>query len=46
MGRALGRNLAKILSGLILCIGFLMVAFTGKKQGLHDMIAGTLVVSR
>lgn len=28
---------------IILCIGFLMVAFTEKKQGLHDMLAGTLV---
>ncbi len=42
-GRALGRNLAEILSGLILLIGYIMVAFTAKKQGLHDMIAGTLV---
>jgi uncharacterized RDD family membrane protein YckC len=24
-------------------IGFIMVAFTEKKQGLHDFIAGTLV---
>ena len=43
-GRALGRTAAKILSTLILLIGFLMAAFTEKKQGLHDMIAGTLVV--
>ncbi len=43
-GRALGRTLAKILSTLILLIGFLMAAFTEKKQGLHDMIASTLVV--
>jgi len=41
--RALGRYLAKILSGLILLIGYIMVAFTERKQGLHDMIAGTLV---
>lgn len=41
--RALGRYFAKILSAIILCIGFIMVAFTDKKQGLHDMIAGTLV---
>ena len=41
--RATGRNLAKVLSSLILCIGYLMVAFTEKKQGLHDMLAGTLV---
>ena len=43
-GRATGRHFAKILSGLILGIGFLMAAFTEKKQALHDMIAGTLVV--
>ncbi len=44
--RALGRNLAEILSALILLIGYIMVAFTEKKQGLHDMIAGTLVVMK
>lgn len=43
-GRATGRYFAKIPSGLILCIGFLMVAWTNRKRGLHDMIAGTLVV--
>jgi len=43
-GRAVGRLFAKILSGIILCIGYIMVAFTEKKQGLHDMIAGTLVL--
>lgn len=42
--RALGRELAKILSGLILMIGFIMAAFTGRKQGLHDMVASTVVV--
>jgi uncharacterized RDD family membrane protein YckC len=43
-GKATGRYFAKILSALILGIGFLMVAFTERKQGLHDMLAGTLVV--
>lgn len=42
--RATGRHFAKILSGLILCIGFLMCLFTAKKQCLHDMMAGCLVV--
>ena len=42
-GRATGRYFAKIISGIILGIGFLMVAFTERKQGLHDMLAGTLV---
>jgi uncharacterized RDD family membrane protein YckC len=43
-GRATGRYFGKILSALIFYIGFLMAAFTDQKQGLHDMIAGTLVV--
>jgi uncharacterized RDD family membrane protein YckC len=45
-GRATGRDFGKILSGLISNIGFLMIAVTEKKQGLHDMIAGTLVVRK
>jgi uncharacterized RDD family membrane protein YckC len=43
-GRAVGRNLGKIVSQIILFIGFLMVAFTQKKQGLHDIMASCLVV--
>jgi uncharacterized RDD family membrane protein YckC len=43
-GRAVGRFFASYLSLFIFCIGYLMVAFTQRKQGLHDMIAGTLVV--
>lgn len=42
--RATGRYFAKYVSALILGIGFLMVAFTDRKRGLHDMIAGTLVI--
>lgn len=38
------RYWSKILSALLLCIGFLMVGFTDRKQGLHDKIARTLVV--
>lgn len=44
--RATGRHFAKIISAIILFIGFIMAAFTPKKQALHDMIAGTLVVQR
>jgi uncharacterized RDD family membrane protein YckC len=44
LGKATGRWLAKILSALILCIGFIMIGFTDQKQGLHDMIASTRVV--
>jgi uncharacterized RDD family membrane protein YckC len=43
-GRATGRYFAKILSGVVLLVGFLMVAFTERRQGLHDLMAGTLVV--
>ncbi len=42
--RALGRYVAKIPSAMILGIGFIMVGFTERKQGLHDYIASTLVV--
>jgi len=42
-GRATARHFAKWLSGLILCIGYIMVGITERKQGLHDLLAGTLV---
>jgi uncharacterized RDD family membrane protein YckC len=45
-GRATARHFGKILSTIILLAGYLMVAFTAKKQGLHDMIAGCLVVNK
>lgn len=43
-GAASGRHFAKFLSGLILYIGYLMVLWDSRKQGLHDKIAGTLVI--
>lgn len=43
-GKATGRHFGKILSALIICIGYLMVAFTDRNQGLHDKMAGTLVL--
>ena len=42
--RSLGRNFAKIISALILTIGFIMAGFGRKKQALHDMITGCVVV--
>ena len=42
--RALGRCTAKIVSLLILSIGFILAARTEKRQSLHDVIAGTLVM--
>lgn len=43
---ALGRWLAAALSYLTLYIGFLMAAFTERKQALHDLVAGTQVVDQ
>jgi uncharacterized RDD family membrane protein YckC len=44
-GRALLREtLGKFVSALIFGIGYLMVAFDARKQGLHDRIADTYVV--
>lgn len=45
-GRASGRHWGKILSGIIFNVGYIMAAFTERKQALHDMIAKTLVVRR
>ena len=44
--RATGRHFAKYLSSMILFIGYIMAGFTERKQALHDMIAGTLVIRR
>jgi uncharacterized RDD family membrane protein YckC len=46
-GRASGRYFARIITGLIpLGIGFMMAGFTERKQALHDMIAGGLVLRK
>lgn len=44
--RATRRYFAKYLSALILFIGFIMAAFTERKQALHDIIAGCLVIEK
>jgi uncharacterized RDD family membrane protein YckC len=44
-GRAALREvLGKFISGILLGIGYLMVAFDSQKQGLHDKIADTYVI--
>ncbi len=43
-GRALLRYIGYLASAIILLIGFLMIAFTREKRGLHDHIAGTVVI--
>lgn len=45
LSRALLRYGVKIISFLIVFIGVLMVAWTARKQGLHDKAAGTLVLN-
>ncbi len=44
--RATGRYFAKALSAIILLIGYIMILFTSRKQGLHDILASTLVLRR
>lgn len=45
-GQASGRYFGKIISALILFIGFAMAGFTEKKQALHDLMAGCLVIRK
>jgi uncharacterized RDD family membrane protein YckC len=41
---ASGRYFSTFITGMTMGVGYLMVAFTERKQALHDMIAGTLVI--
>jgi uncharacterized RDD family membrane protein YckC len=41
---ATGRHFARILNSFTLQIGYLMIGFTQRKQGLHDLVAGTYVI--
>jgi len=38
------RHFAKFISTLVIFLGFLMIGLTSKRQGLHDKIAGCLVL--
>lgn len=42
--RSLIRNLGQFISGMFLCIGYLMCFWTEQNQCLHDKIAGCLVL--
>jgi uncharacterized RDD family membrane protein YckC len=44
LGRAVGRYFAKLLSAVILCIGYIMAAFDKEKRALHDMLVDTRVI--
>ena len=44
--KAFGRLLGKIPSSIMLNFGYMMAGFTERKQALHDILAGTLVVKK
>lgn len=44
--RASGRHFGKLLSQFLLFFGYLMAGFTAKKQALHDIMAGCLVLKK
>lgn len=44
LGQATGRFFANLLNVFTLLVGFFMYFFTEKKQCLHDLICGTIVV--
>lgn len=44
LARSLARELAKVISAAVLFLGFVIVGLTQRKQGLHDMLAMTVVV--
>ncbi len=44
VGRAIGRYFAKLLSAIILYIGYIMAGFDSQKRALHDMICDTRVI--
>jgi uncharacterized RDD family membrane protein YckC len=45
-GRASLRYLGRKIADFTFFIGYIMIAFTQRKQGLHDLIAGCLVLRR
>jgi uncharacterized RDD family membrane protein YckC len=46
-GRATGRHFGKIITNMVpFLIGYIMAGFTAKRQALHDMLAGCLVLRR
>lgn len=46
MGRIIGRYFAQMLSGLTLCIGYLIAAFDREKRTLHDYVCDTRVIKK
>jgi len=46
LSKSIGRNTSKILSYLVVSLGFLWILFDKKKQGWHDKINKTFVVNK
>jgi uncharacterized RDD family membrane protein YckC len=46
LARSILRYVGYLVSGFVLLIGFIWIAFDSRKQGWHDKIAGTVVVRR
>ena len=45
--RATGRHFGKVITNMVpMLIGYIMAGFTERKQALHDMIAGCVVLRR
>jgi len=44
LGQSFIRAFSKLLSMLTLFIGYFMIAFDGRKRGLHDRVAGTTAI--
>jgi uncharacterized RDD family membrane protein YckC len=44
--RATLRHFGKLLSGITLLVGYVLAGFTARKQALHDLLAGCLVVRK
>jgi uncharacterized RDD family membrane protein YckC len=46
LARSILRYVGYLISGAVLFLGFIWIAFDSRKQGWHDKIAGTVVVRR
>lgn len=44
--RATGRHFGKMVSFMTMMVGFILAGITPRKQALHDIIAGCLVMVR
>ena len=44
LSQSAGRTFSKILSWALICIGFIMILFSKRRQALHDRLTGTYVI--